>query len=96
MNLNQQIDGFFVQKGLIDPESKNKILAESEATSISFYTSLLKNQVVATLIIESVNLTVGASINCDASIVTFTFFFSSDNSFEIADIASALLRLLSI
>lgn len=46
MNLNQQIAEFFVQKGLIDPESKNKILAESEAKSISFYTSLLKNQVV--------------------------------------------------
>ena len=29
MNLNQQIAEFFVQKGLIDPESKNKILAES-------------------------------------------------------------------
>lgn len=46
MNLNQQIAEFFVQKGLIDPESKNKILAESEAKSIGFYTSLLKNQVV--------------------------------------------------
>lgn len=46
MNLNQQIAESFVQKGLIDPESKNKILAESEAKSIGFYTSLLKNQVV--------------------------------------------------
>ena len=46
MNLNQQIAEFFVQKELIDPESKNKILAESEAKSIGFYTSLLKNQVV--------------------------------------------------